>query len=1144
MSAPLRPTPEQARAADPRLSVWVTANAGTGKTRVLVDRILRLLLAGAAPESILAITFTRAAAAEMVERVERRLADWATAADDATLAADLEALLGTAPDEASLRTAAELFARVLDLPSGLAIETVHALCLRLLKRFPLEAGVPPHFQPIDERTESELLADARAFVLERAAGGADPALRAALAELAVTLADEALREALDEVVRARGRLAALLAQHGSAEALIAAIHRALGLEPGDSEAGLREAAAAEDAFDRTALVAAAAALEAGTAAEAKRGAELSRWLAAGPEARATGLDAYAGEFLTDAGQPRARLATAATEKARPGTQAALEREAERLARVMTRLRACAHAGRVGALLRVGLATIAAYEARKQAASQLDFNDLIERTRALLRRPDIGPWVLYKLDAAIDHVLVDEAQDTNPEQWEVVLALAEDLLAGQGAERWQTLFVVGDRKQSIYSFQGADLAAFDRVRARLGGIATEIELNRSFRSTEAVLGLVDAVLEDESCRAGVVLPGRTVRHEAARQGEAGLVELWPLLPPAARVETEDFWLPPARPAVADEPERRLARQIAATVSGWLAQGERLEGSGRPIRAGDVMILLSRRGRAQELIVQALKRAGVPVQGADRIKLLEHLAVQDLVALGRAVLLPDDDLTLAALLKSPLIGLDETALFTLAHARGRASLVERLRERAAEPPFDQAWARLEGWLRRADFSPPFEFYSDLLGREGGRRRLLARLGQDAAEAIEAFLAQALAFERGHPASLEGFLHWLGGDDVELKRDPEASGDAVRVLTVHGAKGLEAPIVILADAGPQQTPQHGRLVWRQADGLPLWRGVKGRRDPVTEAACAERDALALEERNRLLYVALTRARDRLYIAGWQTRRHSEGGWHGRIASVMAGLPGVERETRPLGRGLTGTIWRWRRGLAVAAPAAAPEPAPPPPAPPAWLSQPAPPEPRPARPLAPSRADLAAVAAAGPAGPLDEAAVRFGRHAHRLLQLLAGLDPPDRDRALDRYVATIARDLPGDARDRLARQVRAVLEAPGLAALFAPGSRAEVAIVGRLGEVVVSGQVDRLVVTPDAVLVVDFKTGRAPAAAEDAVPVAYLRQMALYRDLLRAIHPDRPVRTALVWTETLALQVLPDALLDRHAPPVAALTDEERHL
>ncbi len=1123
------PTREQRRAADPARSVWVTANAGTGKTRVLSDRVLRLLLEGAEPEGILCITFTRAAAAEMVARIERSLADWATEPEEEKLAAALAHLLGAPPDTVRMKRARRLFARVLDLPRGLPVTTIHAFCTQLLRRFPVEAGVAPHFETIDEEGRAELIREARErmFARIRVARG-----RGALAEardrLAVWLPDSEFLATIEELMAARIRLLRAKERYGDLEGLLRAVREFLEIDEDPDEPPEIVAEAMERAsFDAAGLRGAARALAEGGTDDRQRSELILRWLEGDHPDPVTAFHEYKLAFLTRTGQGRRRLATSRVpdhDRVRP----ILEREQTRLLRVEDRIRALLAWRRSEALLRLGFAVIEEYEALKARRAALDYDDQIDRARRLLEGGI--DWVRYKLDTAIEHVLVDEAQDTNPDQWAIVEKLTEEFFAGAGShDRPRTLFVVGDEKQSIYRFQGADIANYLAVRGRLldraravGLPFDRVDLTRSFRSTEAVLATVDAVFADPPARWGVVAGNEKLRHESHRRGEAGLVELWPLLHLGRRQKPEERWPLPDVPRITPEAERILAGAIAGTIRGWLDRGEILEGRGRPVRPGDIMILVSRRGTIQDLLVRALKRAEVPVAGVDRMDLGDHLAVEDLLALGRVMLLPEDDYSLACLLKSPLIGLDEDTLFRLAHGRGTTSLMERLRARAREEgeesPIAAAYGRLAEWLRRADFMPPFEFYAWVLGADGGRRRLLERLGPDAAEPIEAFLGRTLAYEEGHPASLEGFLQWFAAGSRTLRRDPENTGDAVRVLTIHGAKGLEAPIVFLADTGPHRHRHRERLLWAGEPAgdpaLPLWR-LPDRELPLRLLEAVEREKTAEEEeRRRLLYVALTRAADRLYLAGWLPRNMEEPPedcWHALVRRALEGMAEVERLPCHLGPAFAGEILRYRKGGAPG-PEAETEAAPPEPAAlPDFLRRPAPAETSRWRRAPTTREEEPAVRP--PRAGAEERGFRRGRAIHKLLELLPDLSPDARLPAAERLLRTLMPELAEAERRAVAGEALRVLTMPELAPLFGPDARAEQAIAGELDGVPVLGVVDRFAVTDDGLLLADFKSHPEPPPPT-RIPSAYLAQLRAYARMLETLYPGRDLRAAIVWT------------------------------
>ena len=1064
-------------AADPDASFWVAASAGTGKTTVLIDRLLRLMLDGADPARLLCLTFTRAAAAEMATRLDGELAKWATLRDG-ELSQTLYAFTGQFADAALVARARRLFALVLDTPGGIKISTIHAFCQSLLRRFPLEAEVSPEFTVVEDRDADELLAEAAQNVIIAARDGGDRELTEALAIVADHTAEERFGELMKALVQERGKLrVALAAGHAAMRRKLSA---ALALPEGATIESLVDEFCAEGAGDEAALRFAAAALAGGSDADCRRGAAIDAWCVAEPRNRPDMLRRYEGTFLTDKGEIRKSL-TSKTAACSAGCSVVeiLGGEAKRVLQLRQGRAAAVLREATCALVRLGDALLREYDAAKQRKCVLDFDDLVLQACDLLG--GMAPWVLFKLDGGLDHILIDEGQDTNPEQWEVVAALAEEFFAGEGASvSPRTVFAVGDVKQSIFSFQRADPQAFlDKHRHFQQRVTNakqnwrEAKLEISYRSTEPVLQAVNEIFgpDREAC-AGVALDGKPIYHrpDNPRASRAGLVELWPPVMP----EPEEPPGPPALPLTRQrgaEPYARLARAIAAKIrqwldtgerlQEWLDAGERLELSDRLLRPGDIMVLVRRRNEFVGELLRALKQRGVPVAGADRLVLTEQLAVQDLIAVGRFLLLPEDDLTLAAVLKSPLFDIDEDTLFELCHRRGNELLWNRLRAGAdANAKLRRAADRLSLWLARADFVPPHELYAEILGAEGARRAFRERLGPEAEDPIEEFLGLALAYERDHVPSMQGFLRWVAAGETEVKRDSAARlRDEVRILTVHGAKGLEAPVVFLTDTTALPKPPE-TLLWTQSEQLPLW---CPRADFAVPYYADEREALRrrqLEEYRRLLYVGLTRAQDRLYICGWETRRPAgDSCWHALCRAGLAGIAArFDFDTRPL----IGDQDGWSgKGLRLesrqrAAPQRRSAASPPDPTLPDWVRRPPPAEPDSPRPLVPSQPSDDEPAVLSPVAPAGGNRFKRGLLVHSLLQSLPDLPRTEREAAARRFLASPVHALAADAQDDILRETLAVLDHPDFAPLFGPGSLAEVPIVGIVGGRALSGQID----------------------------------------------------------------------------------------
>jgi len=1148
-------TEEQRKASHPGAHVWVAASAGTGKTHVLTARVLRLLLEGVDPERLLCLTFTRAAAAEMAQRLRRRLGEW-TRLEDRALDAAIFAACGARADHRMRARARSLFADVLVLADGMPIMTIHAFCQSLLGRFPLEAGLSPHFSVIEEAQAHELLVAARDRVIVEARSPAAGRVTEALSAIAMEVNEQGFDGLLGELISRRDHLRRLLETYGGVDGVITVLGRSLGLDPADSEAGVIESACTDAPVD--ALRGLLDAFETrGGKHEQAAAPVLAEFCAAPGHARRALWEQYLDVFLTRDRTPRSPrgFPTKAICEACPDAPEILAAEIERIGAVQEKLQLVRVRRFTEAALMVGARISAFYEEEKRREGVLDYDDLIAHTRRLLERSDIAPWILYKLDAGIDHVLVDEAQDTNADQWAIIEALTADFFAGESArEGPRTVFAVGDVKQSIFRFQGAEPREFvyargrTAVRAEAAAMGFEsITLDRSFRSSEAVLRLVDAVFEDPEVSQGLMLEETAISHRAHRSLDAGEVELWPLEkgPEAQEIEP---WSPPLEQMPADTAESRLAVRVAERIYRMLAGGERLESQDRPIRPGDILVLVRRRTAFMDDLLKRLKALDVPVAGTDRMVVTDQLAVQDLMAAARFALLPEDDLTLAALLKGPFIGLSEEELFELALNRGDTSLWDSLKAHAAEKTDNLAPALrlLEGLRSVADMVPPFEFFSRLLTDLDGRRALIGRLGGEVADPLDEFLHLAQDFEREHPPSLEGFLHWIGSGRAEIKRDMEQGRNEVRLMTVHGAKGLEAPIVVLPDTN--QTPQRGGGLLEIAPAAPtarpelpllVWRGNSKATEvgPLAQARQMS-DREEDEEYRRLLYVALTRAEERLIVAGWESRANRQDpSWYDLVAAGFDRIPDAAAEIVADGHKI-------RRYRVTQRGSVRPQPESPPAAGvaqlPSWALCPPLAEPMPSRPLVPTQGTDDEPAVASPLTGGGPETYRRGRILHRLLELLPELDPGQRDPAAMAYLRQPAHGLDEETAKAWYREVAAILEDPVFAPLFGPGSVAEAPISGLIGGRVVSGQIDRLSVREREVLVVDFKTNRPPPEHTEDVPAVYLRQMAAYRALLAEAFPGKEIRTALLWTAGPRLMALDEDLLAPHVSRLGAPVDQ----
>ncbi len=1122
----------QVKASDPRSSIWVSANAGSGKTHVLTQRVIRLLLGGVAPSRILCLTFTKAAAAQMATRVFRTLSDW-TALDDPALRAAILETGAAAPTPGDMLLARRLFTRTVETPGGLKIQTIHAFCERLLHLFPFEANVPARFEVADEKRTQEMLSLARHAVIAEAQSQAGP-LDAALA----LVADLAGGTGIEPLIAAAMRLRTAAAhagadpQSGLAEALGAGSLR-------DVEAVRR--AMIEDGLGPARWLEIAHVFEQSTANDVKQAGRLrtaAALAARGAPARGEAVKAYLTVFFDTADKPRSALMTKTLAKAQAAIEQTLADEQARIVGLRASLKIAEAIERTEALIAIVDAVMKRYERAKGAAGLLDFDDLIARTRTLLDRSDAG-WVLHKLDAGIDHVLVDEAQDTSETQWRILEQLTADFATGHGGRSpTRSFFVVGDDKQSIFSFQGAAPLMFDAMRTQFerrfkaGAKPFErVSLSTSFRSVPGILAGVDRIFEDSARQDGLVQPHDIwPLHESIKGSLPGLIEIWPKLGATAAPDPQD-WSIPLDVAGENDPASVVADRVARTIKALISADSRErvhDGRGtrqRPIRPGDILVLVRTRNAFFEAVIRAMKRHYVPVAGADRLDVANHIAVMDLVAAGRAALLPSDDLSLACLLKSPLFGFTDDDLIALAPGR-EGSLFAAL----AASPVDRhrrAHDAVRRWSARASGATPFAFYVELLGRDEGRKLMEARLGPEAHDAIDEFLRLSLAHEQQQAPSLATFLGEIEALESSIKRDMEGPGDAVRVMTVHAAKGLEAKIVFLPDTCAVPSPRFDPTIFdlnKDSGRAPVlvWSPRKTDDPAIVEAARAAERLATMREYRRLLYVALTRAEERLYIAGFYNQKAPPSDcWNTMIEATFTDAEDVPALWDP-----EATVKR------IVTPGTLDDealPRPPReqgllPLAPDWLFQPF----AAVRPAAPLRPSSAGVAQGVPSGE-RRAGLAYGAALHLLLQHLPPLAPAARADAARTYLSARPDLLPAARHDRLIAEALAVIDLPALAPLFAPDARAELPMLAHLARadgtrLEVSGTIDRLAVTADRVLLADFKTGTPQAE----VPLAYREQLALYSAVLAPLWPDRPLRALLVWTAGPAVVELDPAALE----------------
>lgn len=1067
----------QHEAAQPLQSTWLSANAGSGKTRVLTDRVARLLLEDVEPQHILCLTYTKAAASEMQNRLFQRLGSWAMLDDDA-LRAELASLgVQDLPDGQGLRHARTLFARAIETPGGLKIQTIHSFCASLLRRFPLEAGVSPQFTEIEERA-SDLL---RAELVDQMAEGPDSDVLSALA--AQYKGDDFL-SLTKSIVSTGSRFTDLTL----GDALV------LFDQPRDltRDSLLQRTFAPGDWEMIQELIPI-------LGAHGKTDKAVADVLSAMVQLDQDSVSVAEAAFLIKAGTRKKKFPTkGAQEQAAhllPQLDALIDRvEAARQSRLA--LEAALH---TVALHQFARRFTQLYATAKQRRGWLDFDDLIQKAQQLLTDDRVAAWVLYRLDGGIDHILVDEAQDTSPTQWDVIRRLAEEFSSGEGArpDVTRTIFVVGDKKQSIYSFQGADPREFDRMQAEFGSKLGESgqtlwarSLDFSFRSSPAILRLVDRVFASEPS-AGF----GAGQHIAFNVDLPGRVDLWPVVAKPDKTPERE-WYDPVDRRSPEHQFRTLAMAIAGQIKEMLDSKTLIPGPDgpRPVQPKDFLILVQRRGGIFPDIIRACKELELPIAGADRLKVGAETAVRDLGALLAFLATPDDSLSLATALRSPLFGWSEQDLFTLAHHRSEDELWQALRTKGDAYP--TTVSILNDLRNNVDFLRPYDLIERMLTRHRGRQHMLARLGNEAEDGIDALLTQALAYERSEIPSLTGFLTWMETDDLEVKRQIDSASNQIRVMTVHGSKGLEAPIVVLPECGKRDFQVRTHVV--DIDGVPTWKMPSERVPHKMAARLVEMKTAQREESLRLLYVALTRAEKWLIVAASGDLDKAGDDWHQRVHTAMTDEGATDLDT-PVGEGLRLQHGDWR----LDGPTIATTDITPPQALPNLFRTIAPTPRAETEVLSPS--DLGGAKALAGDGLDEETAKAFGTLVHALLE-----GPTVGTRALAHS------ELSTELKEEAGRQAERVLSNPTTSWIFAKGTLAEVPFTAALGRSRIHGTIDRLQVTDNIVHIVDFKTNRVVPSAANEVPDGVLRQMGAYAHAMAQIYPGRDIRLSILWTQT----------------------------
>ena len=1143
----------QKEVADAGVSAWVAASAGSGKTKVLVDRVLNLLLHGGDARRIWCITYTNAGASEMVGRINKKLKDF-TVMSDTDLVSELQNLGCDSQKEnfsEFLHRARSLFAKVVDNNGSMKITTIHGLCQWILKCFPVESGLSPYFTVLEEDEAKKMLSSIADSVLRDMYENSNDR---AFFSLIKDISNKKMIDLLDGLL---GRKIKLIKAYdsvgGTFDAFIEPYYQKLGVVRGKSFLSVLKDGDCAGLFRRlrdelTSVT--------GKAAEKVINAVDNYLNAENDDDLLSAFDGVCDEVFTNDNVLKKTLMKYPFMESYAHSIDALRSQRDNIAYLLKN----------EALLKVALEVVSCYRNEKQKRMLLDFDDLIMTTENLLKNADDRQWVLYRLDSGLDHLLLDEAQDTSPEQWRIIEYLCEEFFSGESSRRGanRTLFVVGDKKQSIYSFQGARPEMFDRMRQYFAGRVAaadasglkERSMSVSFRSSRGILDIINYFLQDKNASDGVVGNNenfKDIEHLTAdcNVGKGAIVELWPLSEKKKNIVSNIVFSPERQSLSGQDAVKNTALKVAKQIKALL--DGKADGIKKTFQPSDIMILLRTRTSTVLInsIVKYCKEMDIPIIGADKFQLKNDIIVADLLSLGKFLLSPYDDLSLAEVLRSPLIKSSligkncqyenkDDYLYGLCTGRGDLRLFDVLKEKDPDVFFV-----LNDWLGRSLYDNPYDLYAMILdGDYGGRRRYIAAMGKAVDDILKEFLLHVLAYEKENYPTLYGFVDWLTKTEVNVKRENSEEAvkalNAVRIMTVHAAKGLQSEIVIIPDSCSKSSLKQDYIL---SDDEMFF--IKERKEVLHPEVVKILHAMQnknKEEYHRLLYVALSRAKTAVYITGTgkdynddDENSHKtdaeDNDWYSDMRRIMQN----NHIPKAFNSAIGDDVFRLCDNAVTCSPSA--------PAPsvdnvvisdgtlflsqnliysaddmpiPSYLDLTPYVELSPLKPLRPSRPDDEK----GGFTVKDQIKYRRGSLIHKLLEIAPDVDE---DKLAD-YLRREGDFLSDKERGLIMERVKVIMEE--FSFLFGPNSRAEVPVValsdeekmsGKTEKREIAGQIDRLVVADDTVMIVDYKTNRE--IADDGLMSEYRRQLKMYADIMAKIYPDKKIKTYLLWTEQLQM-------------------------
>lgn len=865
---------EQIIASNPNYNIWLSANAGTGKTHVLINRLLRLILNNTQPDKIICITYTTAAATEIQNRIIEYAQKWIISSDEEILK-DFHAISGdnTTLSKQDFLLLREKLGLILDFPERLKIQTIHSFCQSILKSFPLEANIAPFFSVMDEIEKNELIDTAinstiNDFTVNQE--GEKSNLADAIYRLLNNYSPFTIKSNLKNLIYERIKISQTLSNYPSLYEYSHYLSNVFELPSTNKQELVIDFA--ERNLARLEYLGKAY-LQA-SKSHIHKSEIINEFL------KNKNFSTISPIFLTSELKNRETIINKKLSDNDDKLKFIITNLQEDFQVLYDRIKSINLYNSTRDFLTIFQNVNSVFEELKKQKYLLDYDDLIEKTHQLFSNKNnlLREWILYKLDGGIDHILLDEAQDTNPHQWEVIKTITEEFFSSDETEgNHRTLFVVGDEKQSIYSFQGADFRTFDQMKNFFKNKIeicekinfAEINLNLSFRSCPAILNIVDEVLQQDGIKNSVTInPEQNINHTAFRNKHFGYFEINPLIGEKKTKKKKDriSWeLPTEYEINNDENNKQLvAEKVVSKINKLIKDRRILPSTGKEIQPKDFMILVRKRKGNQVIkeIISRLEQLGIAVSGMDRLNLKDNMAIQDLLSYAKFKLLPTDDLNLANLLKSPFFEITENELFQLSWDRKNLSLFDNLKIHANfNQRFKDILDNLSKTLSSSKNETALSFFLRIIDEPNNRINFVNYYGHQINEIFDEFTNLIFHFESKNNNKLQSFISWIENNNSEIKRNQEAQKNEVRILTIHGSKGLQAPIVIMPDTTSSSKSKHSTII---DENLILCGINKNSKNSISNSIINHLDTLETYEDKRLLYVALTRAKDEMYIYG----------------------------------------------------------------------------------------------------------------------------------------------------------------------------------------------------------------------------------------------------------------------------------------